>query len=178
MVLSCVIVEGISLEALQPVIMVWTLKLPQLRARESCTVRPVFVTALDGFWLRAILDEHGGLKRCYIFSHRMHNKHAQQSAVAILPCSWDSVCIGVIYCTTLNKAFFVFNISLPGSHIKAYCPSCLSFSWCCNVGWQCGQSSSYLQCKYCLFLKRKTTLCFCSDRLFYNTLSLAPSHMC
>lgn len=69
--LSCVIVEGISLEALQLVIMVWTLLLPQLRAWVGCTVRLVFVTALDGFCLRAGLDEHRrgrGSLRDVIFS--------------------------------------------------------------------------------------------------------------
>lgn len=55
-VFSCVTVEGISLEALQLVIVVRTRLLPQLRAQVSCSVRLVFVTALDGFlrasWLR------------------------------------------------------------------------------------------------------------------------------
>lgn len=51
---------------------------------QCCPFDAVFVTALD-----VIVQELGGgcLKRSYIFSHRMHNKHAQQSAVAILPCS-------------------------------------------------------------------------------------------
>lgn len=76
------------------------------------------------------------------------------------------------------KLFWNVLITAQQSHIEASCPSCSFFSRCCNVSWQCGQSSTYLQCKYRLFLKRKSTLCFCLVRLFYDTLSLVPSHVC
>lgn len=91
---------GISLEALQ-LIMVWT----PAQGPDTCTFHPVCDSTgwfLPESWLRWT---QGFKAVLFFFSHKMHHTHAQQSAVAILPCSQDSVCIGVMYCTTLNKAF-------------------------------------------------------------------------
>lgn len=105
MVLPCVTVEGISQTALEN-------DLVQTR-----TVLSLWQPCMIFFCLSACLSPQTGLKKCYIFSHWMHNKHAQQSAIAFLPCSWDSVCICLIHCTTLNKRCVFFFL------IFCHCPA-------------------------------------------------------
>lgn len=141
-------VEGISREALRLV----TTRI-QLRARVSVTARLIFVTAPDGFYFiflpsrsrAGCCEQRGGCLEYYTFSHRMHNKHAQQSAAAILP---DSVCIGV---HAPKKAFLFLSfkkIVLITPRLSHDVTSSLS----CFVGRRCGQSSSYLHCKYPVLL--------------------------
>ena len=106
----------------------------------------------------------------------MHNEHALQSAVAILPCSRDSGCIGVIHCTTLNKAFYEMFLPLP-IKVTSRPPVLLLVDAAAWVDSVVSHLPTYSVNTLSVF-EAKTVLCFCSDRLFYYTLSLAPSDVC
>lgn len=88
----------------------------------------------------------------YTFSHRMHNKHAQPSAAAILPCSLYEIQFVLVSMHPKKKKAFLFlsfkKIVLITPRLSHDVTSSLS----CFVGRRCGQSSSYLHCKYPVLL--------------------------